>query len=85
MSIDKSLVPRNRLKRPRSVLSRAERLEQLEQEGKWVDGNSVFSLPKVKVQVVKKKPKAAEQPEPEAAEGAEESTEEQEAPAAESS
>lgn len=48
MSIDKSLVTRGRLARHRNVLSRAERVFLLEEEGKWHEGMSVFGLPKVR-------------------------------------
>ena len=48
MSVDKSLKSRNALKRFRSVLTRVERLEKLEEDGRWQEGDSVFSLPKVR-------------------------------------
>ena len=72
MSLHKSLVPRNRLRRQRNVLTRWERILQLKQEEKWADGRSVFSLPKVRVVHHKKtkKKKAAAEGE-EAVEGAE--------------
>jgi small basic protein (TIGR04137 family) len=48
MSLDRSLKSRNALSRHRNVLNRAERLEVLEDEGRWSEeGNSVFGLPKV--------------------------------------
>lgn len=58
MSIDKSLKLANRLERPRSVLSRAERIAALRDSDKWEEGRSVFGLPKVRVFRVRKKPKA---------------------------
>ncbi len=62
MSVHKSLVSGDTLRRQRSVLTRAERIEKLQAEEKWREGMSVFGLPKVKVvKVVKKKgSKAAE-------------------------
>lgn len=64
MSIDKSLRRKNSLERARSVLTRAERIQKLKEQEKWVDGRSPFGLPKVRVVrlVVKKskKEKAAE-------------------------
>lgn len=53
MSIHRSLVSKSTLKRHRNVLSRAERIKQLEDEGKWTEGESVFGLPKVRVHRVK--------------------------------
>ena len=63
MSIDKSLVPKGRLKRQRNVLSRDERLDVLEKDKKWQEGQSVYSLPKVRAFVrVRKKAKKEEKP-----------------------
>lgn len=74
MSLHKSLVSRNRLRRRRNVLTRWERILQLKQEEKWEEGRSVFCLPKVRVvhhKKAKKKKAAAEGEEGEAgAEGA---------------
>ena len=47
MSIDRSLKIKGALSRHRNVLSRAERIEQLKDEDRWEDGDSVLSLPKV--------------------------------------
>ena len=47
MSIDPSLKIKGALTRHRNVLSRAERLEQLKDEEKWSEGDSVTGLPKV--------------------------------------
>ena len=48
MSLDRSLKSANALIRHRNVLTRAERLEKLQEEEKWAEGrNSVFGLPKV--------------------------------------
>ena len=56
------------LQRARSVLSRAERLAELKEAGKWRDGESVFGLVKVKVRRVKRR-KAAKVEGAEAAPG----------------
>lgn len=47
MSIDRSLRLRGALTRHRNVLSRAERIEQLKDQERWAEGDSVFALPKV--------------------------------------
>ena len=69
MSIDKSLVIKSRLKRHRNVLTRAERIETLKEEGDWEEGHAVFGLPKVRniKKKVKKTVKAAEETEAAAA------------------
>jgi len=72
MSMDKSLVSKGKLKRQRSVLTRAERIERLIEEERWEEEQSVFGLPKVKTRVIKRgKKKAEEAPAEEAAEAAE--------------
>ena len=59
MSVDRSLKSSSTLTRHRNVLTRAERLIALEEDGRWEeDSNSVFGLPKVgnrKIAVAKKK------------------------------
>lgn len=47
MSIDRSLKIKGALRRHRNVLTRAERIEQLKDEDRWSEGNSLFGLPKV--------------------------------------
>jgi len=47
MSIDPSLKIKGALSRHRNVLTRAERIEQLQDEEKWEKTDSVFGLPKV--------------------------------------
>jgi len=47
MSIDRSLKIKGALTRHRNVLSRVERIEQLKEEEKWQEGESLFGLPKV--------------------------------------
>ncbi len=80
MSLDKSLKSQNSLVRHRNVLSRAERLEKLEEEQRWSEGASVLGLAKVvhrKAVLAKKiKEKAAEGSE--AAEAAVETSEQTE-------
>ena len=49
MTIDKSLRRRGQLLRMRNVLKRSERIEKLEFEDRWQDGQSPFGLPKVRV------------------------------------
>ena len=55
MTVDRSLKLKSTLLRARSVLTRAERLAELKEAGKWRDGDSVFGLPKVKVRRVKRR------------------------------
>jgi small basic protein (TIGR04137 family) len=68
MTMDKSLRMRAGLARARSVLSRDERIAQLQSTDRWNEGRSPFGLPKVRVikLALKKKKKAKE----EGAEGA---------------
>jgi len=47
MSIDRSLKIKGALRRHRNVLSRAERIEQLKDEDRWSEGDSLLGLPKV--------------------------------------
>ena len=47
MSIDRSLKTKSALSRHRNVLSRAERIEQLQKEDRWEEGFPVTGLPKV--------------------------------------
>ena len=49
MTIDKTLKRKGRLARSRNVLSRAERISQLQLEDRWIDGQSAIGLPKVRV------------------------------------
>ena len=64
MSIDKSLRRKNSLQRARNVLTRGERILQMQKEDRWPDERSPYGLPKVKVikQVVKKAKKKEEKP-----------------------
>ena len=47
MSIDSSLKIKGALSRHRNVLTRAERIEQLKDEERWSEGDSLLGLPKV--------------------------------------
>lgn len=60
MTIDKSLKVQRGLIKNRNVLTRVERLERLQEADRWKEGDSIFGLPKVRVQKVtlKKKKKA---------------------------
>lgn len=61
MSMHKSLVSKGHLKRQRSVLTRAERIDKLRADEVWEEGASVFGLPKVKVvKISRKKEKPTE-------------------------
>lgn len=53
MTLHKSLAAGGKLIRTRSVLTRAERLERLKGEGRWVEGDDVFGLPKVRTSAIK--------------------------------
>ena len=57
MSLDKSLKSADSLVRHRNVLTRAERIERLTEEGKWTEESTATGMPKVghrKVSVGKK-------------------------------
>jgi small basic protein (TIGR04137 family) len=71
MSLDKSLKSKTSLERHRNVLTRAERIGRLKEMGRWVEGSSATSLPKVahrkaavgkKDAVAKKAEQTGEQP-----------------------
>ena len=47
MSIDRSLKISGALNRHRNVLTRDERIEKLQEEGAWEQGDSLMGLPKV--------------------------------------
>ncbi len=47
MSIDPSLKIKGALSRHRNVLTRAERIEQLKEEDRWSEDDSLLGLPKV--------------------------------------
>ena len=47
MSLDRSLKSRSTLERHRNVLTRAERIEQLKETGRWSEDSTAIGLPKV--------------------------------------
>ena len=47
MSVDPSLKIKGALSRHRNVLTRAERIDQLKDEERWSEGDSLLGLPKV--------------------------------------
>jgi small basic protein (TIGR04137 family) len=47
MSVDPSLKIKGALSRHRNVLTRAERIDQLKEEERWSEGDSLLGLPKV--------------------------------------
>ncbi|MCA9235321.1 MAG: small basic protein [Planctomycetales bacterium] len=66
MTIDKSLKVRRGAVGSRSVLTRAERVQKLQEMERWEDGQSPIGLPKVRVKKLslkKKKKKAKEEDE----------------------
>jgi len=58
MAVDKSLKSQEGLLRQRNVLTRAERLARLEDDGRWKEGESIFGLRKVRVVRVRRRGKA---------------------------
>ncbi len=69
MTMDKSLRVRRGLIRARSVLTRAERIQRLQQADRWSEGDSPMGLSKVRVYKLamkKKKKKKQEDEEGEA-------------------
>ena len=48
MSLHKSLASGSKLARTRSVFTRAERIEKLKEEGRFIEGDNVYGLPKVR-------------------------------------
>lgn len=63
MSVDKSLKPKGKLSRPRNVYRKVDRIAILKSEGRWTDEMSVFGLPKVKVEKLKRKGKSSKKAE----------------------
>ncbi len=47
MSMDRSLKSKNLLQRHRNVLTRAERIELLQETGRWEEDSTAIGLPKV--------------------------------------
>ena len=67
MSIDPSLKIKGALSRHRNVLNRAERIEQLKEEDRWSEKDSLLGLPKVAHRKSHAGRKGEETPEKEAA------------------
>ena len=65
MTIDKSLKIRTGASKQRNVLTRAERLVELKETERWAEDDSVFGIPKVRVQkfALKKKKKVKKEEE----------------------
>ena len=64
MTIDKSLKIQRGLIKNRNVLTRVERIEKLLEADRWKEGDSLYGLPKVRVQKVSlKKKKKVKKPE----------------------
>lgn len=57
MTIDKSLKIQRGLIKNRNVLTRVERIAKLLENDRWQEGDSLFGLPKVRVQKVSLKKK----------------------------
>ena len=78
MTIDRSLRVRKGMLSNRNVLKRAERLEKLKETERWQEGDSIFGLPKVKIQKValkrKKKVKKVDEADEAATEAAPDET-----------
>ena len=83
MSLHKSLKIKNQHSRARNVLKREERLEKLQEDERWSEGESVYGLPKVRVEVKapRKRAKEKEAPDAEGVEAAEAAEGAQGAPA----
>ena len=69
MSIHPSLNLSEKDKKHRSVLKRTERLKTMMEKGQWKEGDSVFSLPKIKTLRIKIKKEKVEKAEVVAPEG----------------
>lgn len=72
MSRHKSLRSKNKHQRTRNVLTREEQIEKLMEDERWEEGDSVFGLPKVKVETISLRKRPAPEEEEEEVEGEEE-------------
>ena len=63
MSIHPSLTISEKDKKARSVLKRTERIRQMQEKGKWKEGDSVYGLPKIKTLRIKIKKEKTEKAE----------------------
>jgi len=70
MSIDKSLKRKGGMTRTRCVLTRAERITKMMEDGKYPEGRSPFGLPKTRVAKIVLKKKAKKEAAAEGGEGA---------------
>lgn len=70
MSIHPSLTISEKDKKVRSVLSRTERIRQMQEKNKWKQGDSVYGLPKLKTLRIKIKKEKVEKAETAATEAA---------------
>lgn len=61
MSLDKSLKGKNTLERHRNVLTRAERVETLQELALWTDDSTAIGMPKVAHRKVKAGKKVKEE------------------------
>ena len=82
MTVDKSLHSRKGIVRARNVLTRAERIEKLQQQDRWTEGGGPCGLPKVRVYRVLVKKKKKKKGEEEGAEANATATATYKAPAA---
>jgi small basic protein (TIGR04137 family) len=73
MSLDKSLKTKDRLRRHRNVLTRAERIDSLKEADLWTEDSTAIGLPKVnhRKAAVGKKDKAKKDTTADGAEGTE--------------
>ncbi len=69
MTMDKSLRIRAGMVRPRSVLTRGERIARLKAADRWQEGDSPLALPKVRVYKLSLKKKKKRRDEDEAEKG----------------
>lgn len=69
MSLHKSLSTGGKLARTRNVWTRAERIERLKEDGRFVQGDDVYGLPKVRTVFKAKGKKKKKKDEEEKAEG----------------
>ncbi len=63
MSIDKSLKRKAGGVRSRCVLTRVERILKMKEDGKWIEGQSPFGIPKTRVQKITLKKKVKKEDE----------------------
>jgi len=63
MSIHPSLTVSEKDKKTRSVLKRTERIRQMQEKGKWKEGDPVYNLPKIKTLRIKIKKEKVEKAE----------------------